>query len=183
MREGAFSNRLMVGCEQRSRPLSGARADRQLEQRIAAQRVAVVGVLIPAGRKIDPGVDDPHDQSATQMGSGIEIVESGYRVPIPVRGRSLNWTLVPYVDPAPRERLDRFEAKMRRTLGLSAEQPVTSARLADAMRERSKRERLRECYDEIVPRGARRMHNRVSMSLYSGPVEFEEAQEWRHRVL
>ena len=136
-----------------------------------------------AGRKIDPGVGVSHDQNATQMGSGIEVVVSGYRVPIPVRGRSLNWTLVPHVDPAPRERLDRFEAKMRRTLGLSAGQPVTSARLADAMRERSKRERLRECYDEIVPRGARRMHNRVSMSLYSGPVEFEKAQEWRHRVL
>ena len=146
-----------------------------------------------AWRKIDPGIGDPHDQSATQMGSGIEVVDSGYRVPISIRGRSLNWTLVPHVDPAPRERLDRFKAELRKTLGLSPEEPVTLARVADAMREKSKRERLRECYDEIVPRGARRMHNRVSMSLYSGPVGFEpvgfepvgfeEAQEWRHRVL
>ena len=135
------------------------------------------------GPKVDSGAGDPRVERATTMGSGIEVVDSGYRVPISIRGRSLNWTLVPHVDPAPRERLDRFKAELRKTLGWSAEEPVTFARVADAMREKSKRERLRECYDEIVPRGARRMHNRVSMSLYSGPVGFEEAQEWRHRVL
>ena len=135
------------------------------------------------GPKVDSGAGDPRVEGGTTMGSGIEVVDSGYRVPISIRGRSLNWTLVPHVDPAPRERLDRFEAELRKTLGLSAEEPVTFARVADAMREKSERERLRECYDEIVPRGARRMHNRVSMSLYSGPLRIEEAQDWRHRVL
>ncbi|MDE0211898.1 MAG: MBL fold metallo-hydrolase [Boseongicola sp.] len=132
-------------------------------------------------RKIDSELGDPNVQEATGMGSGIEVVASGYRVPI--RDRSLNWALVPHVDPAPRERLDRFEEELRKTLGLSAEEPVTSTQLANAMREKSERERLRECYDEIVPGGARRMHNRVSMSLYSGPVSIEEEQEWCHRVL
>ena len=135
------------------------------------------------GSMIGPSVGDPRIQVATTPGSGIEVVGSGYRVPIRDRGRPLNWTLVPHVDPAPRERLDRFKAKIRTILGLSAGQPVTSARLAEAIRERSDRERLRECYDEIVPRGARRMHNRVSMSLYSGPDRTEGAQEWRHRAL
>ena len=136
-----------------------------------------------AGRKIDPELGDPSVQVATASGSDIEVVASGYRVPIRDRGRLLNWTLVPHVDPAPRERLDRFEEELRKTLGLSAEEPVTPTLLADAMREKSERERLRECYDEIVPGGARRMHNRVSMSLYSGPARIEEEQEWRHRVL
>ena len=132
-------------------------------------------------RKIDSELGDPNVQEATGKGSGIEVVASGYRVPI--RDRSLNWALVPHVDPAPRERLDRFEEELRKTPGLSAEEPVTSTQLANAMREKSERERLRECYDEIVPGGARRMHNRVSMSLYSGPVRIEEEQEWCHRVL
>ena len=134
------------------------------------------------GSKTDPAPGEPQIEGAPATGPSIEVVDSGHRVQIPFRGRSLNWTLVPHVDPAPRETRDRFEAEIRNILGLSAGQPVTSARLADAMRQRSERERLRECYDEIVPYGARRMHNRVSMSLYSGPVRFEEAREWRHRV-
>ena len=32
MRDGAFSRRLMVGCEQRSRPLSGARPEASLNR-------------------------------------------------------------------------------------------------------------------------------------------------------
>lgn len=133
------------------------------------------------GRKVDSELGDPSVQGATGMSSGIEVVASGYRVPI--RDRSLNWTLVPHVDPAPRERLDRFEEELRKILGLSAEEPVTSTQLANAMREKGERERLRECYDEIVPGGARRMHNRVSMSLYSGPARIEEEREWCHRIL
>ena len=132
--------------------------------------------------KTDPAAVGPHIQGAASTGSGIPVVDSGHRVQIPVPGRSLNWTLVPHVDPAPREKRDRFESEMRKILGLSQGQPVTSARLADAMRERSERERLRECYNEIVPHGARRMHNRVSMSLYSGPVSLQEGQEWHHQV-
>ena len=135
------------------------------------------------GSKIDPRTGDPQVEGAARMGSGFDVVDSGYRVPISNRGPSLNWTLVPHVDPAPRDRLDRFEEELRKTLGLSAEEPVPSARVADAMREKSERKRLRECYDEIVPRGARRMHNRVSMSLYSGPIRIEQPREWRHRVL
>ena len=49
MRDGAFSSRLMVGWEHRSRPLSGARPTASLNEGIAAQGVAVVGILISAG--------------------------------------------------------------------------------------------------------------------------------------
>ena len=135
------------------------------------------------GPKIDPDAGGPRLGGTTTIGSGIEVVDSGYRLPISSRGPSLNWTLVPHVDPAPRERLDRFDEKLRKTLGFSPEEPVLSARVADAMREKSERERLRDCYDEIVPCGARRMHNRVSMSLYSGPIRIEQSREWRHRIL
>lgn len=124
----------------------------------------------------------PDTQRTAGTGPGIEVLYSGDCVQLPDQVRSLNWTLVPHVDPAPRERRDRFEAAIRKILGLSEVQPVTSAKLADAMRKKSERERLRECYDEIVPRGARRMHNRVSMSLYSGPAGSEGGLEWLHRV-
>ncbi|MDE0342653.1 MAG: MBL fold metallo-hydrolase [Deltaproteobacteria bacterium] len=133
-----------------------------------------------ARRKIDSEPGDSSDQGVTEMGSGVEVVASGYRVPI--CDRPLDWTLVPHVDPAPRERLDRFSEALRKILGLSAEESVTSARLADAMRQKRERERLRECYEEIVPGGARRMHNRVSMSLYSGPAG-NKAREWCYRIL
>ncbi len=133
--------------------------------------------------KFDPSAGSPHIDDATGMVSVVEVVDSGYRVPISNANQSLNWTLVPHVDPAPCERLDGFEEELRKTLGLSAEEPILSTQIAAAMRKKSDREHLRECYDEIVPRGARRMHNRVSMSLYSGPAAIEPPQEWCHRIL
>ena len=47
--EGAFSSRDIVGCEHRGSPLSGGLAHRHLEDRIVAQRIAIVGVFV-AGR-------------------------------------------------------------------------------------------------------------------------------------
>ena len=47
VRDGAFSSRLMVGCEQSARPLSGAFPKASLNR--GSVRSAVVGVLIAAG--------------------------------------------------------------------------------------------------------------------------------------
>ena len=55
---GAFSQRDMVGCEHRSRPLSGSRPQASLSPGIAAQMVEVVGVLLAAGDGQDAGAQD-----------------------------------------------------------------------------------------------------------------------------
>jgi hypothetical protein len=52
--DGAFSQRETVGCEHRSVPLSGAARGR-LEGRVAPQPAGIVGVLLAAGDRENPG--------------------------------------------------------------------------------------------------------------------------------
>lgn len=109
-------------------------------------------------------------------------MEPGDSIAIFAANRLLDWLLLPYVHPAPRERRVAFRKAMRTTLDLKARQRLTATRLADALRSRHERELLRECYDEIIAGGARRMHNRISMSLYSGPTGRRPEQTWQRQV-
>jgi beta-lactamase superfamily II metal-dependent hydrolase len=111
----------------------------------------------------------------------LQMVPGG-SVVILADGRILDWLLLPYVDPAPRERRAAFRKAVRTALGLEGRLPLTAARLADALRDRHERDHLRDCYDDIIAGGARRMHNRVSMSLYSGPTGQRPNQEWERHV-
>ena len=56
------------------------------------------------------------------------------------------------------------------TLGLQYRRKMKSAILIDALRDPGTRKALRRCYDEIMPGGSSRLHNRTSLSLYSGPT-------------
>ena len=106
----------------------------------------------------------------------------GFRIVISTRYRSPQWLLLPHVDPAPVERRAAFRVAMRATLGLQPRQRLTSRRLSQALQDGKRREALRECYDEIIAGGARRNHNRVSMSLYSGPESWSANQTWKYWV-
>ena len=85
-------------------------------------------------------------------------------------GEAFKWVLVPHVAPAPIERRRQFVNNIRSVLGLEEGQGISANRLADALRDSAERKRLRECYEKIIHRGSRGCHNRVSMSLYSGPA-------------
>lgn len=87
------------------------------------------------------------------------------------RKHSTEWALVPYVHPAPVARMEDFERELRSILGLQNDQEIESEKLAIALRDPSVRRVLRRCYDRIISGGARRLHNRISMSLYSGPIK------------
>lgn len=127
-----------------------------------------------AARRIRPGL-------AGERSELLEMLPGG-SVVILVNNRILDWLFLPYVDPAPKQRRTAFRKALRTTLGLKPRQRLTSTRLADALRNSNERERLRECYDEIIAGGARRMHNRVSMSLYSGPTGRKPDQVWEYRM-
>ena len=89
-----------------------------------------------------------------------------------------NWMLFPHVDPAPEERRSMFRRTVEKVLGLRPWQCLTSAILTEALRDKRKRNSLRECYNEIIAQGARRYHNRISMSLYSGPKDQHPRETW-----
>lgn len=128
----------------------------------------------PSPRRLRPGV--------TGERSELLLAESGIRITIPASHKNPDWLLLPHVDPAPKERRSAFRSAMRTVLGLQPYQRLTSAILTEALRERKKRDSLRECYDEIITGGARRYHNRISMSLYSGPMDSKPEQTWKYWV-
>lgn len=104
----------------------------------------------------------------------LEQVEQGTSVLIASRGHTLGWALIPYVHPAPRERSAAFMRRLRVALGLTRGDVLNAERLAAALRSPTDRDKVRACYDEVISRGATRRHNRLSMSLYSGPVGHRE---------
>ena len=107
----------------------------------------------------------------------LETMDSGAIV-IANPGHRLLWALVPHVDPKPKGNREAFRRKVRSVLGLAPHQRIAADRLAGAIRDKEKRKRLRNCYEQIVSGGSIRQHNRVSMSLYSGPRDFDENSLW-----
>ena len=107
----------------------------------------------------------------------LETMESGARVVVNPAHR-LPWALVPHVDPAPTARRRLFYRKVRQVLGLAPRQRLRADRLATALRNAGERRRLRKCYEHIVSGGSGPHHNRVSMSLYSGPAEPGSEPRW-----
>ncbi len=118
---------------------------------------------------------DGGTESAGRSGRRAEEreIRSGVAVETLGNGRGLKWLLVPHVDPAPAERRRQFIKKVRTVLGLRSRQRINARVLAGCLRNTVERKKLRECYEEIVSGGSRRNHNRVSMSLYSGPEPSE----------
>jgi hypothetical protein len=91
----------------------------------------------------------------------------------------VDWVLIPYVYPAPQEDRPSFMNSLRNVLGVGPHGAVTAMVLAKALRSKADRQRIKECYDQLLPYGATRMHNRLSMSLYSGPAGFFPGSQWR----
>ena len=94
-----------------------------------------------------------------------------------------HWILVPHVDPAPAGHKKAFIKEIREALQLRRRERITSTRLADALRNPTEIRNLRNCYERIVAGGSRGRHNRVSMSLYSGPAGGKNAPSWLYRIV
>ena len=132
--------------------------------------------LLPPKSPFDS--DGPSGSSGDGVArSTLEMMESGKWVEVN-RSESIRWILVPHVDPAPRGHLGAFYREVLKVLGLQPPQRPTAERLAAALRDDRKRRRLRNCYDRIISGGSGRRHNRVSMSLYSGPADVGEDVQW-----
>ncbi|MXZ81190.1 MAG: hypothetical protein F4Z15_07475 [Gammaproteobacteria bacterium] len=139
------------------------------------------GVEQVIGVRESLGTGDSDTQNPAKVDSTIE---SGDRVPISARDDSINWTLVPHVDPAPSPNgLDRFQRGMRNIFGLSGDQRVDSEQLSEAMRNKNVRKNLRHSYCTTIHWRPRcHTDSLVSMSLYSGPIRIEEALDWDYQI-
>ena len=140
----------------------------------------VAGVVAEDHRRSDdPELQDKEDIlvseaiSPKQLGakSSVEVINSGTNVNIVRSGVNLDWVFVPHVDPVPVRRYQSFRNALRSAFGLAPRERLTAFRLADAMRTRSRRIKIRNCYEKIFQGGSSYNHNRVSMSLYSGPID------------
>ena len=90
--------------------------------------------------------------------------------------RALDWVLVPHVDPESQADVTRFETEVANVLGLPDLESLTAPQLAEALRDAEQRNELRGCYTRCFDGN----HNRVSMSVYSGPKSAPEEQHWNY---
>lgn len=105
---------------------------------------------------------------------------------VATKGAGAEWLLVPFVPRVDPAISDAFRARVRVAVGLSPDAPISAAILQKQLKTSPGRERLRECYEEILDGGATTNHNKVSMSLYSGPAGSSGlrrvAHQRRHRL-
>lgn len=97
-------------------------------------------------------------------------------------GRILDWVLVPHVTPVPRENTIAFKKAIRKVLKLASGQRLTNKRLIRGLFNTVLRKAFKKCYEEIISGGASRSHNRVSMSLYSGPTGRMPNDNWERSL-
>lgn len=132
----------------------------------------------------------PRQVRPAKAGERAALLEAEARFEVMIQARphdlqdshDLHWLLQPHVDPAPKERRHAFLRAVRTALGLQSRQRLTFRRISAALRDLRGRNSLRACYDEIIAGGARRNHNRVSMSLYSGPRNGESEWDYSARA-
>lgn len=113
----------------------------------------------------------------------LETMYSGELV-IVNPGQRVRWAFVPHVDPTPEARRKDFYRQVRQALGLAPRQRLMPDRLATALRNTRQRRLLKQCYEQIIAGGSTRLHNRASMSLYSGPADTgHRTRNWSHQVM
>jgi hypothetical protein len=147
------------------------------------------GPTLPEPIRPPEGDLEPHFQESqepdlveTRQVDGHECmvgrVELGFSVFASWGRAFVDWVLIPYVYPAPQEDRPSFMNELRRVLGVAPGGAVTAKIRSDALRAKASRHRIKKCYDQLFPDGATHMHNRLSMSLYSGPTGAGQGREW-----
>lgn len=137
----------------------------------------------PSPRGEIPLNDDPQTQRRTSGRAELLTVPSGTPIKFARSRHGHQWVLVPHVDPAPASHKKAFMREIRSALAIAPRQRITSSTLADALRDPTKIQSLRNCYERIIPGGSRSRHNHVSMSLYSGPVGGKNGLSWLYRIV
>lgn len=113
---------------------------------------------------------------AKQDGAELLYLQHGVGLRVTGAGAALNWLLLPYV---PRvespEAQKSFEIEFSKVvcdfLNLPADTPIASNQVMEVLATKNGRKLLRQPYDNVYPKGGGDNHNRISMSLYSGPFE------------
>jgi len=129
----------------------------------------------PPYREISWKPRETRDEDAGRP-ANLESMESGEMLAPDPGSKALDWVLVPHVDPESQADVARFETEIAKVLGLPDLENLTTQQLAKALRDSEQRNELRSCYTRCF--GAN--HNRVSMSVYSGPKSDPEKRYWRY---
>lgn len=105
-----------------------------------------------------------------------ETMESGEMLAPDPGSKALDWVLVPHVDPESQADVAGFETEVAKVLGLPNLKSLTAQQLSDALKDANQWEDLKNCYESCFGKN----HNRVSMSVYSGPKSDPEKRDWTH---
>ena len=104
----------------------------------------------------------------------LQTMESGQMLAPGPGAQTLDWVLVPHVDPESQAALTKFERAVAIVLGLPNLRNLITHQLVVALQDAKKRKRLRNCYTNCFGKN----HNRISMSVYSGPKPDPKPKRW-----
>lgn len=99
----------------------------------------------------------------------LDIVKQGISITIGAGLLGVFWLLVPYVHPVDVREHKAFKRALRKVLNLGPRKQVTTRVLVERLKSEADRKLIKDCYERLIKRGAKAMHNRLSMSLFSGP--------------
>ncbi len=119
---------------------------------------------------------DPREARDGDVATGpadLQWMESGKMLAPGPGGRTLDWVFVPHVDPVSQADLAEFEGRVANVLDLPDLKKLSTQQLVDALQDDKQRVKLRLCMNCID-----RNHNRVSMSVYSGPKSDPRTRLW-----
>ena len=118
----------------------------------------------------DPGENEIVDERREGFRAKSYEIVSGSSIVLQTPSGLLDWILIPHVTPAPKENVAAFKKAIRIALELRPGSKLTSKRLLKGISETKTRKKMKDCYESIIVGGSKRLHNRISMSLYSGPM-------------
>lgn len=121
-------------------------------------------------------------------GGGAYYLEPGIGLLVTYGSTSLGWVLLPYVpsvaEPKRQAAFERRFAKVvRKFLGLSSDAAISKDEALEVLASKQGRKLLRKPYDEVFHKGSTDNHNRVSMSLYSGPLADTRYADYRAHTI
>ena len=119
---------------------------------------------------LDAGVDGQAIQMAEGRGPAkLTTMKSGVKVT--TKNSTIPWLFLPHVHPPQSKNLKAFNQAFCQALNIRSLANLADHQLVSKLKQPGHRKDLRACYDKLISSGAGRRHNRISMSLYSGPSE------------
>ena len=121
----------------------------------------------------DPGLESPDATQQPEHGIGVFDMKPGTVIWPNFYRRHVDWILLPHVHMTgiPKKVLDDFKRDVQQIIG-SSDLEINPQKLAELLKSKTGRDKIESAYDKIIGHiPGNGGHNKITMSLYSGPTK------------